>query len=244
MYLQGLLSDVERKNAEAIAYRHDEDRQGLQTLPGHGPLGLSTLLEELAYQVGTELAEPDGVIVFDPVGVSQEGPAFGGRRAAVVRDISGKVENCQVGIFMGYVSRSEHALVDVRLLFRGNGPRTSSPPQGMWDSPGTSLSTRHELALDMLKPGDTCCRTAGLPGTTKWAVQPGFAGNWPVLASVTCWPCPRTARSGTWTPSRLPMAVAVVDRNSLFNSCEGGANRFPKMLGRERKCATRRKGHW
>ena len=70
-----------------------------------------------------------------------------------------------------------------------------------------------------------------------------FAGNWPVLASVTCWPCPRTARSGTWTPSRLPMAV-VVNRNSLFNSCEGGANRFPKMLGRERKCATRRKGHW
>ena len=30
-YLRGLLSDVERKNAEAIAYRHDEERQGLQT---------------------------------------------------------------------------------------------------------------------------------------------------------------------------------------------------------------------
>ena len=33
-YLRGLLSDVERKNAEAIAYRHDEERQGLQTFLG------------------------------------------------------------------------------------------------------------------------------------------------------------------------------------------------------------------
>ena len=57
MYLQGLLSDVERKNAEAIAYRHDEDRQGLQTFLGTAPWDYQPLLEELAYQVGTELAE-------------------------------------------------------------------------------------------------------------------------------------------------------------------------------------------
>ena len=31
-YLAGLLSDLERKNAEAIAYRYDLDRQGIQRL--------------------------------------------------------------------------------------------------------------------------------------------------------------------------------------------------------------------
>ena len=52
MYLQGLLSDVERKNAEAIAYRHDEDRQGLQTFLGTAPWDYQPLLEELTCQVG------------------------------------------------------------------------------------------------------------------------------------------------------------------------------------------------
>ncbi len=113
-YLQGLLSDVERKNAEAIAYRHDEDRQGLQRFLGMVPWDYEPLLEELAIQVGKELGEPDGVIVFDPSAF----PKKGRHSVAVARQWCGrlgKVENCQVGVFMGYVSREEHALVDVRL---------------------------------------------------------------------------------------------------------------------------------
>jgi len=51
---------------ESIAYRHDQDRRNLQHFIGcaewdHGPLML-----ELARQVGEELGEEDGVIVFDP----------------------------------------------------------------------------------------------------------------------------------------------------------------------------------
>src|SRR3990170_1929836 len=63
-YLRGLLSDMERKNAEAIAYRHDEDRQGLQTFMGMAPWEHQPLLDELARQVGRELGEPDGILVF------------------------------------------------------------------------------------------------------------------------------------------------------------------------------------
>ena len=37
-YVQGLLSDLKRKNAEAIAYRHDEDRQGSATWREKRPL--------------------------------------------------------------------------------------------------------------------------------------------------------------------------------------------------------------
>ena len=64
---------MERKNAEAIAYRHDEDRQGLQTFLGTAPWDYQPLLEELTCQVGKELGEPDGVIVFDPSAFPKKG---------------------------------------------------------------------------------------------------------------------------------------------------------------------------
>jgi len=66
VYLSGLLSDMERKNVESIAYRHDQDRRGLQRFIGLAPWDYQPLLEELAQQVGAELGEDDGVIVFDP----------------------------------------------------------------------------------------------------------------------------------------------------------------------------------
>ena len=50
-YVQGLLSDLESKDAESIAYLHDRERQGLQKFIGqaaweHGPL-LSVLTEQV-----------------------------------------------------------------------------------------------------------------------------------------------------------------------------------------------------
>src|ERR671916_670692 len=65
-YVQGLLSDLGGKNAEAIAYLHDQERQALQKFLGQSPWDHGPLLDELAGQVGAELGEPDGVLVFDP----------------------------------------------------------------------------------------------------------------------------------------------------------------------------------
>jgi SRSO17 transposase len=149
-YLRGLLSDVERKNAETIAYRHDEDRQGLQTFLGTAPWDYQPLMEELARQVGSELGEPDGVIVFDPSAF----PKKGRHSAAVARQWCGrlgKIDNCQVGIFMGYVSRTEHALVDVRLFV----PREWTTDRRRRKECGIPkelcFQTRHEMVLEMLK---------------------------------------------------------------------------------------------
>ncbi len=150
MYLQGLLSDVERKNAEAIAYRHDEDRQGLQTFLGTAPWDHQPLLDELAFQVGAELGEPEGVIVFDPSAF----PKKGRHSAAVARQWCGrlgKVENCQVGIFMGYVSRSEHALVDVRLYVPREWTNDRRRRKECGIPKELRYQTRHEMVLDMLK---------------------------------------------------------------------------------------------
>src|SRR5215510_7468595 len=124
-YLTGLVSNLERKNVECIAYLHDQDRLPLQKFIGCSPWPHQPLLRELVCQVGMELGEPDGVLVFDP----SAHPKKGSESVGVQRQWCGrlgKVENCQVGVYLGYVSRQEHALVDVR--FR----------------------TRHQLALEML----------------------------------------------------------------------------------------------
>ncbi len=150
MYLQGLLSDVERKNAEAIAYRHDEDRQGLQTFLGTAPWDYQPLLDELARQVGKELGEPDGVIVFDPSAF----PKQGRHSVAVARQWCGrlgKIENCQVGVFMGYVSRNEHALVDVRLYVPREWIKDRRRRKQCGIPKELRYQTRHEMALEMLK---------------------------------------------------------------------------------------------
>jgi len=149
-YLQGLLSDLQRKNAEAIAYRHDEDRQGLQTFIGTAPWDHRPLLDELASQVARELGEPDGVLVFDPSAFAKKGKhSVGVARQWCGR--LGKKENCQVGVFLGYVSRKEHALVDMRLYLpeewtkdRQRCKAAGVPREAM------CLRTRHELAMEML----------------------------------------------------------------------------------------------
>src|SRR5690242_11037772 len=46
-YLAGLLSDVERKNAESIAYRYDLDRQVIQRFIGEVDWGDEPLIDEL-----------------------------------------------------------------------------------------------------------------------------------------------------------------------------------------------------
>lgn len=150
MYLRGLLSDLQRKNAESIAYRHDEDRMGLQLFIGMSPWDHRPHLEELTRQVGQELGEADGVLVFDPSAFAKKGRhSVGVARQWCGR--LGKQENCQVAVLLGYVSRREHALVDARLYLpkewvkdRNRCRACGVPRQEI------RLHTRHELALEML----------------------------------------------------------------------------------------------
>ena len=104
VYIAGLLSDLERKNVESIAYRHDQERVNLQRFIGSATWEHQPLLEELACQVGSELGEDDGVIVFDPSGHEKCGnDSVGVQRQWLGR--LGKVDNGQVAIYMGYAYR-------------------------------------------------------------------------------------------------------------------------------------------
>src|SRR3954464_10341956 len=65
-YVAGLVSSLEYKNVESIAYLHDQPREPLQQFIGQSPWDHRPWLAELSRQVGRELGSPDGVLVFDP----------------------------------------------------------------------------------------------------------------------------------------------------------------------------------
>jgi len=63
----------------------------------------------------------------------------------------GKIENCQIGVFMAYVSRGEHALVNTR-LYLPKGWATDRPRREAASVPkAVRFRTRHRLALEMLE---------------------------------------------------------------------------------------------
>ena len=148
-YLAGLVSVIERKNVESIAYLHDQERRPLQKFIGESPWDERPLIQELARQVGQTIGSPDGVIVFDPSAFAKKGrESVGVQRQWCGR--LGKVENCQVGVYLAYASPQEHALVDVRLFLPEEWARNKQRRRKCGVPKSVKFQTRHELALEML----------------------------------------------------------------------------------------------
>lgn len=148
-FISGLLSDVERKNAESIAYRHDQDRKEMQYFLGESQWDHQPLLVELATQVGRDLGREDGVIVFDPSGFPKKGTeSVGVQRQWCGR--LGKIENCQVGVYLGYVSAVEHALVNTRLYLPREWAKDKARRKKCHVPRAVKFQTRHALCLEML----------------------------------------------------------------------------------------------
>lgn len=112
--VQGLCSDLEAKNAESIAYLFGLDRKAMQHFMGESKWDDRPLRDELVRQVAEELGEVDGVLAFDPSSFKKSGK----QSVGVARQWCGrlgKIDNCQVGVYMAYVSSAGHALVDVEM---------------------------------------------------------------------------------------------------------------------------------
>jgi SRSO17 transposase len=148
-YVAGLLSDLEYKNVESIAYLYDQEREPLQQFIGQSPWDHDPWLTELARQVGHELATPDAVVVIDPSAFPKKGTASVGVQRQWCGRL-GKVDNCQVGIYLAYVGRSEHALVDVRLYLPQEWARDRQRRLAAGIPRTVRFQTRHQLALAML----------------------------------------------------------------------------------------------
>src|SRR4051794_23606148 len=148
-YVTGLLSDLEDKNVESIAYLHDQEREPLQQFIGQSPWDHRPWLTELTRQVGQQLGSPDGVVVFDPSAFAKKGNASVGVQRQWCGRL-GEVDNCQVGIYLAYVGRTDHALVDVRLSLPKEWANDKKRRAKAGVPRPVRFRARHELALEML----------------------------------------------------------------------------------------------
>ena len=158
-YLQGLLSHLPGKNAEDIATFVDVERQVIQDFIGTAPWDHRPLVKVLVGQVAERLGEPEGIIAFDPSSF----PKRGTHSVGVKRQWCGhrgKVDNCQVGVFMGYVSRHDHALLDFRLSLPEEWARDEQRRQACHVPPGGAISYAPRAVL-----GDA--RSVGGSGPTR-----------------------------------------------------------------------------
>ena len=148
LYLAGLLSHLDRKNAEQIAALVDVERLAMQAFIGTEPWDHRPLVAVLVGQVVERLGEPDGIIAFDPSSFPKRGThAVGAKRQWCGH--RGKVDTCQVGVFMGYVSRHDHALLDFRTLPK-EWARDQHRRQEGHVPENVAYRTRPEQCLDML----------------------------------------------------------------------------------------------
>ena len=112
--LRGKLSGLQRKTAEPIAYAAGRHRKPVQHFVGSGAWDDEAVMAELRRHVAADAGDPQAVLVVDGSGFPKKGAASCG----VARQWCGrlgKVDSCQVGLFLAYVGTRGAALVDRQL---------------------------------------------------------------------------------------------------------------------------------
>ncbi len=145
-YRQGLLSPAERKNSWQLAeIVGDATPYGFQHLLGRADWDADAWRDALCAYIVDHLGDDAAILVLDETGFLKKGQASAG----VARQDSGtagRIDNCQIGVFLTYVSRFDHTLLDRELYL----PRewTSDPAR---------------------------CQRAGVPPTRRFATKPALA---------------------------------------------------------------------
>jgi SRSO17 transposase len=115
LYLLGLLSGAERKNSWTLAEQAgDRGPEGMQRLLNFYRWDADDVRDDLRDYVLDDLSDPSGVAVADETGFLKKGT----KSAGVQRQYSGtagRIENCQLGVFLTYVSIKGRALIDREL---------------------------------------------------------------------------------------------------------------------------------
>jgi len=176
LYLAGLLSHLDRKNAEKIAALVDVERLVMQEFIGTAPWDHRPLITVLVGHVVAQLGEPDGVIAFDPSSFPKRGTHSVGVKRQWCSH-RGKVDNCQVGVYMGYVSRHDHALLDFRLSLPEEWARDEQRRQACHVPEAVSYRTRHEQCLEMLDLWGGQVPHGWVTGDNELGGHPRFRGE-------------------------------------------------------------------
>jgi SRSO17 transposase len=111
-YLQGLLSSAERKNSWQLAEQAgDPGPHRFQHLLGRAIWEADEVRDDLQAYVQEQLADPEAVLIVDETGFLKKGE----QRVGVQRQYSGtagRIENCQIGVFLAYAAARGHTFLD------------------------------------------------------------------------------------------------------------------------------------
>ncbi len=148
-YLRGLLGQLERKNGWTLAEAAGEvSPDGMQRLLRTADWNADAVRDELRAYVVEPLG-PGGVLIVDETGFIKKGA----RSAGVARQYTGttgKIDNCQIGVFCGYATDAGRALIDRELYLpkAWTDDRPRARAAGIPDDVG--FATKPELARRML----------------------------------------------------------------------------------------------
>src|SRR5215218_9933785 len=149
-YLQGLLAPVERKNGWQLAeHAGDPMPDAVQDFLARMRWDADQVRDDLRSYVVARLGDADGVLVLDETGFVKKGS----KSVGVQRQYSGtagRIENCQIGVFLSYAGRHGHALID-RALYLPEVWANDPARRGAAGVPeNTAFATKPRLGRQML----------------------------------------------------------------------------------------------
>lgn len=150
-YLRGLLSDAERKNGWQLAEEAgDPTPYGVQHLLGRADWDADKVRDDLIDYAHGHLADPRGVMIVDETGFLKKGT----KSAGVQRQYSGtagRIDNCQIGVFLAFTGSKGHALLDRELYLPKEWVNDSLRRKAAGVPDEVKFATKPQLAERMLK---------------------------------------------------------------------------------------------
>ena len=146
LYLEGLLGAAERKNGWQLAEQIGDARPWrTQRVLSRAVWEADAARNLCRSYVIEHLGAEDGVLVIDETGFLKKGV----KSAGVARQYSGtagRVENCQIGVFLAYASDRGHALIDRELYLPQEWAQDSVRRAGAAIPPAVPFATKPQLA--------------------------------------------------------------------------------------------------
>src|SRR5262245_643617 len=150
-YVDGLLSPVERKNGWQLAEQAGEARPyGMQRLLAAAKWKTDAVRDDLRAYVVEQLGDPRAVLVIDETGFLKQGT----KSVGVKRQYSGtagRIENCQIGVFLTYAAPQGHVLLDRELYLPREWAEDAERRQEAGVPQEVRFATKPQLARRMLE---------------------------------------------------------------------------------------------
>ncbi len=149
-YVQGLLAPLERKNSWTLAERAGERiPDGMQRLLAYADWDADAVRDDVRDYVVEHLGDPGGVLVVDETGFLKKGT----KSAGVARQYSGtagRIENCQIGVFLGYATPAGRTFLDRELYLPKTWAEDHERRAQARVGEEVEFATKPELAMAMI----------------------------------------------------------------------------------------------